>query len=116
MPVIILVHEAIQNTESRVIGFSGASRPITPDATEAMDSPVLETAQKTRPGTPAEGLEVIESRDDCTREAVEPAVALGRGLDIDPRQSGRLMYAVIYKEAVAANLREKTVWFYLRSR
>ena len=106
MPVIILVHEAVQNTESRVIGFSGASRPITPDTTEVMGSPVLETAQKTRPGIPAEGSEVIESRDDCTRRAAESVIVLGRGLDIDPRQSGGLMYVVICKEA---SLKEKTV-------
>jgi hypothetical protein len=79
MPVIILVHEAIQNTESRVIGFSGASRPITPDVTEAMGSPVLETAQKTRPGTPVEGSEVTESRVDWIREAVEWAIVWGKG-------------------------------------
>ena len=113
--MIILVHEAVQNTESRVIGFSGASRPITPDVTEAMGSPVLETAQKTRPGTPAEGSEVIESRDDCTRGAVESAIVLGRGLDMDPRERGGLIYVVICKEAVAASLREKTAWFHLRS-
>ena len=41
--MIILVHEAARNIESRVIGFSGASRPITPDAMEEMSSPVLET-------------------------------------------------------------------------
>ena len=82
MPVIIFVHEAVWNTASRVIGFSGASMPITPDATETMGSPVLETAQKTKPGTPVEGSEVTESRYDCmSREVIEWAIFWGTRLE-----------------------------------
>jgi hypothetical protein len=58
-----------------------------------MGSPVLETAQKTRPGTPVEGSEVTESRVDWIREAVELAIVW-----VKAGEPSRPVYVVICRD------------------
>jgi len=59
IPATIFVHDAIQKTESRVMG-SWVSAPRLPDAWEKISCPVLLTATKTKPGILFES-EVAES-------------------------------------------------------
>lgn len=60
MPAIIFVQDAIQKTESRVMG-SLVSTPRLPEAWEMISSPFLLMAQKTKPGIWFLGLDVAAS-------------------------------------------------------